>query len=42
MKFFVIPDIYVKKYNLPNNTVKASHLKELLSAQQNLEFKLAL
>lgn len=26
---------------MPNNTVKASHFKEILSAQQNLEFKLA-
>lgn len=38
---FIIPDSFVKKYNLPSNTVKASHLSELLSAQENLEFKLA-
>lgn len=38
--FFVIPESFVKKYNLPTNIIKLSYFKELLHYQKDLEFML--
>ncbi|XP_072751046.1 uncharacterized protein [Anoplolepis gracilipes] len=38
--FFILPDEFVQKYNLPSNRVEITHFNELIEFQKDLEFLL--
>jgi len=39
-RFFILPDEFIKKYNLPSNRVEITHFNELIESQKDLEFLL--
>lgn len=39
-KFFILPQEFVHKYNLPSNRVEIAHFIDLLESQKNSEFLL--